>query len=136
MTTPDRLRHRQRVLGLVVLLLAVFTLAQATYLTVQDRDQNRCFQTRFTELSRVSKIRAGLAEQETAATAGVLDVYAQAAGIVKDKPGYKLDPADQERLKKLLVHRLLAYSETAARIQRERQQHPVPPYPIGTCSEE
>lgn len=134
-TTPDRLRRRQRLLGALVMILAVFTVTQATYLTVQDRDQNACFQDRFTELSRVSRIRAGLSEQETRATADVLGVYAKAAGIVKDKPGYKLTPKQRARLNKQLVVVLLKYGKTTDRIQRQRREHPVPPYPVGTCND-
>lgn len=133
MTTPSRLRRRQRLLGVFVLLLALFTVTQATYLTVQDRDQNACFQRRFTELSEVSKIRAGLAEEETHATAGVLRVYARAAGIVQDKPGYQLNPRQQKFYQTLLVKRLLQYGRATKRIQQERQDHPVPPYPVGSC---
>lgn len=135
MTTPDRLRRRQRILGVVVLVLAIFTVTQATYLTVQDRAQNKCFQDRFTELSHVSAIRADLAEKETRATAGVLGVYARAAGIVKDKPGYKLSPAQQERLNGQLVKKLLEYGKKTAEVQQERREHPIPPYPVGTCDE-
>lgn len=136
MTTPERLRRRQLIEGFVLLLLAIFTVAQSLYFSVQNNNQQQCFERKFTEFSAVSKIRAGLATEETAATRRVLMVYAQAAGLVKDKEDQKLTPAQQKRFTAKLVDALVHYARATQRIQEQRREHPVPPYPVGACSKD
>jgi hypothetical protein len=122
--------------GTILILLGIFTVLQALYFSVEDRDQRECFESKFNELSRVVQIRGGLAERETSATSGVLDVYAEAAGLVKDDPTKPLKPEDQEQLQRDLVKALLRYQDEINAVQKVRDENQIPPYPVGICSEE
>jgi len=133
MTTPERLKRRQLIEGAVLILLAVFTVLQGIYFNLEDRSQRACFEEKFTELSKVSKLRSELAERETAATSNVLRVYAKAAGLVKDDPTQELKPKDEARLQRELVAALLSYQDEITAIENSREKNPVPPYPIGVC---
>lgn len=129
----DRLRRQQTLIGALVLVLAAFTVVQTFYFQHRADSQQSCVERKFSEFSHVSKIRARLGEQETGATRHVLMVYARAAGLVKDKKNQQLTPAQQKKFTAELVRALVSYAHTTADIQRERQRHPVPPYPAGAC---
>lgn len=133
MTTPENLRRRQRIEGVIVILLAIFTVFQAVLFNIEDRAQRDCFESKFSDLSYALDARAGLAERESRATRDVLLVYAEAAGILKDDPTKELTPAQQEALQVKLVKTLLTYKSEIEDIQRERRDNPVPPYPVGIC---
>jgi hypothetical protein len=44
-----------------------------------------------------------------------------------------LPPKEQRRLQRKLVSQLLEYKKTITSIEKRRQEHPLPPYPIGVC---
>lgn len=133
MTTPERLRRRQTTQGIVLILLAVASALQALIFALSDRDQQRCFQERFTELSAAAEIRGELAEKETRLTRRVLRTYARAARLLEDDPSRSLTPAEQADLQTRMVQVLIAYDVGTLEIQRDRRDNPIPPFPLGTC---
>lgn len=135
MTTPEKFRRRQLVEGLVLILLAVFTVVQSVAFSFEDSDQRECFEEKFSELSYALEARAKLAERESTATRDVLLVYAEAAGILRDDPTKELTPQQQKDLQVELVKTLLRYQDEIVEVAREREQNPVPPYPVGVCEE-
>ena len=136
MTTPERFRKRQLVEGLVLMLLAIFTVIQSVYFSVQNRDQQECFERKFTELNKSLIIRGKLGGKETHAERQIWMVYARAAGLIKDPEHPHLDPKDRQQLNSELVKALLNYKEVTTEIQQDRKEHPLPPYPLGACNPE
>lgn len=149
MTSPERLRRRQRIEGVFLICLGAFIAAQSIYFNQKDSDQQDCLETNFVNLSVALNVRADLAQDETAvrkrvdkAESEIWDTYARAAGLLRDDPTAELPPAKQEQLQIDLVDALLNYqavSEQAedaiVKIQLDRTRNPVPPYPVGTCSD-
>jgi hypothetical protein len=133
MTTPEKLRRRQRIEGVVVILLAIFTVVQGVAFSLEDRDQQRCVEEKFGELSVALDARADLTERETEATRRVWRVYAKAAGLASQDSSNELSPEQENRLRAELVAALLNYQDEARAIQAERKENPLPPYPIGSC---
>ena len=136
MTTPERLRRRQLIEGSVLILLAIFTVVQAVAFSLEDRGQQRCVEEKFGELSLALDARADLTERESIATRRVFSVWGKAAGIVQDRPGSELTPAEEDELQAELVDALLTYQDEAEAIRQERQDNPLPPYPVGTCDQD
>lgn len=133
MTTPERIRRRQRIEGGVIIALAIFTVLQAIAFSLEDRNQRGCMEEKFSELSTALEARSGLATRESEATRQVWDVYGEYAGIVSDDPNRELTPEDRDRLQRQFVDALLNYQAEVEAIQRERKENPVPPYPVGSC---
>lgn len=136
MTTPERLRRRQRIEGAVLVLLAIFTVLQSIYFNIEDRDQRECFERKFTASSMVSGLRADLASRETAATQNVLSVYADAVGARGGDVGKPLPPARLRELQVRMFEALMEFEQETDQIQRERRDNPIPPYPVGTCDKD
>ena len=132
-STRDKLLRRQLLMGIALLLLAVFTASQAVYFSLEDRSTQRCINDKFHELSRALDVRSTLTERETEAASAIWDVYGEAAGLVKDDPTEPLAQEDQDRLNTKLVKTLLSYQEEIALIEEKRAKNPLPPYTIGTC---
>lgn len=126
MTTPERLRRRQRAEGAILILLAIFTVLQAIYFNEQDQRQRQCIHTEVANLSESLNARAELVRKESEASQRNWLVYAEAAGLIKDPAHPKLDKADQERLNKELVAALLNYKKVIAEVQKEREENPIP----------
>lgn len=135
MTTPEHFRRRQRIEGVIVILLAIFTVIQAVAFSLEDSDQRTCVERKFSELSEALEARSGLAARESEATRRVWAVYGEYAGIVKGHPNQELTPEDRERLQRQFVDALLNYQAEVKAVQRERRENPVPPYPVGSCDD-
>lgn len=147
MTTPERLKRRQIREGFVLILLAIFTVVQAIYFNLEDRQQRDCVADKFSELTTSLERRSELVEtatdldaQESAAIRRIWMTYAEAAGLVKEDPTEELKPKDKARLQRELVANLLAYekiskqvAEDRRQLQRDQRQNPVPPFPVGSC---
>ena len=128
MTTPERLRRRQLIEGIIVLLLAIFTTLQAVYFTQQDREQRECLARTVQEITEVNQVRSSLnvrldqAEQKALLAAGEL---------LGTNPG---DP-DHASKRAKLASDLDAYAEEAAAVEQARKDNPVPTYPEGRCDD-
>lgn len=136
MTSPERFRRRQRIEGVVLILLAIFTVIQTVAFQLSDRGQQQCVETKFSELSVALDARADLTARETAASAKVWRVWGEAAGLAENAPGHELSPEDEDRLQGQLVDALLGYQREVKAIQAEREENPLPPYPVGSCKDE
>jgi restriction endonuclease Mrr len=118
-----------------VLLLAVFTTAQAVYFTIEDRKQRECFERQFAESAEVSQTRAALAERESGSERDWQLVLSESAKVVQDK---KPSEINQKRVKELqdeLVEELLDYKQEIQDIEAERKKNPVPDYAVGSCDD-
>ena len=136
MTTPERLKRRQLIEGACLILVGVLMVVQGFYFHHVDRGQSACVQRNFTALSRALDARSGTAERESEQNRALWGVYAEAAGIIQEsgKPADEaLSKADQARLNKELVSKLVEYQRVMKGLERERREHPLPPYPPGTC---
>lgn len=133
MTTPERQRRRQYIIGGMVMLLGLFTVAQAIANSRAENAQQACFEENFRELSRVLDVRASIAQRESALETKIWDIYGRAAGYLQDDPTKPLPPKAKERLQRELVAALIAYREGMKHIRQERRENPVPPYPLGNC---
>jgi hypothetical protein len=133
MTTPERIRRRQRIEGGVLILLAIFTVIQGVAFSLEDRDQTRCMEDKFRELSVALDARGDLTERETEATRRVWRVYGKAAGLASQDASNELSEEQESRLRAELVAALLNYQDEARAIQAERKENPLPPYPVGSC---
>lgn len=135
MTTPERLKRRQMIEGTVLVVMGIFMTVQSIYFSFEDKQQRQCFEEKINSLSSTSRTRGDLAERETAATKSVLDIYAKAAVIVQDDPTKPLPKKAQDRLNTELVEALLNYQDEIEKVQAERKENPVPPYPVGACDQ-
>lgn len=136
MTTPERLRRRQIIEGVLLILIGFAMLGQTWYFNEQDREQRDCLGDNFAELTVTLTARADLAERESAATKRLWLINAEAAGLLKDDPTRPLTPQEQARLQAKLVDALLDYEKVINSVERSRREHPVPPYPVGECRQE
>jgi hypothetical protein len=133
MTTPESHRRGQVVLGVFILLLALFTVAQGVKSAQYERETQACIADKFRELSAALNARARLTERETSQNKALWLIYADAAGLVKEDPTEELKPKDRERLQRQLVAQLLEYKKVITEIEKERRENPLPPYPVGIC---
>jgi hypothetical protein len=135
MTTPEALKRRQYREGVVLILLAIFTVIQASYFAVDDRQTRECIADKFAELSNALEVRSQLVTQETGITKKIWLTYAEAVGALKDDPTKELPPKKQEELRIELINNLLEYKTVIDHIEQERRENPLPPYPVGTCED-
>lgn len=134
MTTPERLRRRQRIEAFFLILVGVLMLGQTWYFNTQDSSQRECISDKFRELSIALDVRSESNEKETRAEKEIWLTYAEAAGALKNKPPQTELPEEQQnRLNKQLIDALLNYQSVVDEIQKDRKKNPLPPYPIGVC---
>jgi hypothetical protein len=132
-TTPERLRRRQRIEGALLILVGLAMILQGYYFGIQDRDQRECLARNFQELSTALNVRSDLVARETDATRRIWSTYTRAAGYLEDNPTGELPPKKRAKLQTELVAALLNYQSEIKDITRERKENPVPPYPAGEC---
>jgi len=127
MTSPEKLRRRQHILGIIVILLAIFSVLQALYFQRQRVETQNCIARNFAELSSALQARADLQERESSATEFMIVEFAR---YIRQRP-----PTEEERVARLLEIADL-YERMVDDIQGDRQRNPIPPYPRGTCTVE
>lgn len=115
MTTPERLRRRQRIEGTFVIVLAVLMILGGLYFNAEDAAQRACINDSFRELSRVQGIRADLIERESNAN--------QRVNLAEFKVSTEAE----------FLAEGARYERVMNKIQAERERNPVPPYPAGEC---
>lgn len=161
MTTPERIRHRQRLLGFFIAAMGVAMLAQTWYFNHQDSQQSDCLASNFATLTRVLGIRSATTPRDTllkkrataasgyesAASGDIWRVYLKPAEYLNNHPGGELPPKRGLRIQQELVDAILHYGKVSARVEERRtrlikknaeldalrQSTPVPPFPEGTC---
>lgn len=122
---------RRQALQFVVIILIIAMLG--VYFNVQMKRQQECFEGKLAEATDTSSQRATLNEQESAQNRALWDIYAEAAGLIKDPANPELDQKDQERLNAELVAQLLEYQRVVGGIEKKREKLPVEPYEAGSC---
>ena len=105
----------QAFIGLVVLILAVFTVVQGYYFHAQDEEQADCFEKQFAALSQALSIRGDLTSRESTNTRQVIQSVSVAKNEAEVQAAFK------------------AYNTEAIKIQQIRTETPIPPYPEGSC---
>lgn len=115
MTTPERLRRRQRLESFGIALLAVLLVAATLYFKGVSDAQQACLRNYISFSSHTSAVRARLLDEESAATRHVI-VSGLTAG----------SHADIERAKQ-------QYDDAMQQIDRARAANPVQPIPKGVC---
>ena len=115
MTTPERLRRRQRIEGTALLILGVFTIFLAIYFNAQDREQRECFRQAIQEQSERNAPRAEAVEMESATFRAIFDRAFDGVG-----------PREAKRLEARFDRRL-------AKVDQLREENPVRPLEEDFC---
>lgn len=116
MTTPQRLRRRQYTLGIFVLLLSVFSVAEGIYFQIQDKHQRECLQVSFADLSTTLDARGDLVQRQADSTERLITNVFNAKTPQQARAAFK------------------AYTSEQQAIERGRKRNPIPPFPAGKCS--
>lgn len=115
MTAPDELRRNQLIQGWLLVALGVFVALTTFYYAQRDASTRDCLELKVDQLSTAAGARADASEQETAATKKLL---------------LNVDSANsQKEFDKLLAQ----YKKAIEEVEQARIEHPLPPYPEGTC---
>lgn len=115
MTTPERLRARQRRESAFIALLAIFLCVAVVYFRGQDAAQDRCLSQFVKSQNETSAIRSKLVEQESQATRNIIN----AAGTAKNRAE--------------LVRAFREYRVESRSIDAAREANPVRMFPDGIC---
>lgn len=115
MTTPERLRRRQRRESAFIAVLAFALGVVVLVYRVQEGRDDRCFEAYLKSDSETSQLRSGLVERESQATRDVL----RGSGEVTTR----------EEFEALLA----AYDAELRAIDAERKDNPVEPFTTETC---
>lgn len=127
MTANQKQQQRQRRDGVLLLLLAVFTVTQALYFNQQDSEQRDCLAQQIGDITSVQKVRAQLNERESEASKSAL---LAAGSLVTEKT---LAPKEYETRRLELAKALEAYTGEVAAVKQAREENPVKAYPQGRC---
>lgn len=129
MTTPERLRRRQRREEILLILLGIAIGIASIYFHSQDVKQRRCIASNTSELNSILTKRGELSEQEAAVNKAestatrrlIIEVFASEtreesfAAFQRAQRKWAQVDLDRERL------------------VRQRAQNPIPDFPEGTC---
>lgn len=129
MTTPERLRRRQRREEILLIVLGILVGLTAIYFHGEDVKQRECIAENTAALNTVLTKRGELAEQESAANQAessttrklIIDAFASDsrqeafAAFKKAQDGWAEIDKDRKR------------------IARQRDANPIPDFPEGTC---
>lgn len=115
MTTPERLRRRQRRESAGIVLLAIGLVGASIYFNGQDDAQRRCISTYISVQSETNTIRANILERESVATRRAI------------RDGLSAQTREDVDAAKR------AYTRALKSIDAAREAHPVQPFPKGVC---
>lgn len=122
MTTPERLRRRQRIEGAGLLLLGIFIAAQSWYFDNRDEDNDRrlesvvsCMADNFTKFSVSINARGNLSQRDSDAVAELLSTVAAA------------------KTSEQVADALQKYDTKRRAIAKDRRENPLPKFPTGRC---
>lgn len=117
MTTPERLRRRQRFIELILVPLVILCACGSVIYSNQQSDkQQACMADQFAKLSESLNARSNLSQRASNAVAKVLSTAANA------KSGDEVAAALRE------------YDRETRAIAKEREEHPLPKFPTGRCT--
>ena len=115
MTTPERLRARQRRETILVVVAILLSCGTTVVSTQRDNDREKCVARAFQDLSQVLSTRGALAERDSQNVNHVLTVAANAT--------------ESEELRTALDD----YKRERAAINQAREDSPIPKFPTGKC---
>lgn len=115
MTTPERLRRRQRRESAFIAILAFALVAVVLVYRAREAADDRCFDAFLRNQSETSQIRSELVERESEAISDAI----HGAGSVTTREEFQA-----------LID---TYDERRAAIEQERKDHPVVPFTRETC---
>lgn len=119
MTTPERMRRRQFLLGwavaLIGVLLAVSTLYNDHQRTVDKDAFKACLVSQFGKLAESFTARSDINAKDSASTTNVIKTVASASSSEEVRAA------------------LDAFTREQDAIAKDRKDNPVPPFPAGRC---
>lgn len=115
MTTPERLRRRQRFESAGIAVLAIALVVVWVWFNGQTTAQQRCLTTYISINSKTTAIRADLLKRESKTTRAFL-----------------LDATEAKTRHQFMAVRA-RYAKSLEAIDRARAAHPVQPFPKGVC---
>ena len=121
MTTPERLRARQRIQTALVLVTIVLSAGSVIVLDRRNADQDRCVAQQITDLTQALNARSELTQRQTEASSDVIDSFARAAA-----EGGESDTAS-------IIKALENYTKVKSDVAALRKNTPFPPFPSGKC---
>lgn len=144
MTTPERLRRRQRIEGTFLVIIGLLLIVSTLWFRYQDHQQRTCLATNFGNLRSALEVRGDLANRdsranrlETAAArieARSLNKFLVAAFAATDQSGvleaygdYRVSVMKAAEIRERVDRR-------REQIRKEREGTPIPAFPEGTCS--
>ena len=115
MTTPERLRARQRRESAFIALLAIALVVVVVMYRIREAADDRCFEAYIATQSETSKLRSQLVEQESLATRHII------SGAFEIKTREEWEALHKQ------------YVISLARIDRAREENPVPTFDADSC---
>lgn len=143
MTTPERLRRRERRNGYALIVLGIVIGLVSIYFHQQDAAQRRCISEQFSKLSTALTVRGDLAKREARATHK--EANAQKLESKANQMFYRdafssatqagvFDAYGQYRVTIHAVNQERAHVQAMReRIKAARANTPIPDFPAGTC---
>jgi hypothetical protein len=117
-TTPERIRRRQRIETALVAATMVLSAVSMFVLSLEDD----CVTEQITDLTDALNARSDSTGRLNEATAEVINSFVQAA----QRPD---DPDNRTPILKALND----YAEVRADVRESRRENPFPPFPTGKC---
>lgn len=122
MTTPERIRRRQRIETALVAATMVLSAVSMFVLSLENERQDDCVTEQITDLTDALNARSESTGRLNEATAEVINSFVQAA----QRPD---DPDNRTPILKALND----YAEVRADVRESRRENPFPPFPTGKC---
>ena len=144
MTTPERLRRRQRREEILLILLGVVVGLTSIYFHGQDVKQRECISDNFSDLSASLSVRSDVAQREARAarleaeatrleSRANSDFYAAVAASLGDHPAFVDAYGDYRALMREVKTTRALVDHRRERIAQDRADNPIPGFPEGTC---
>lgn len=129
MTTPERLRRRQRIEGLILIAIGVFSLLQFNYFHGQDDKQRACLADVVREQNEVLTLRGDLSKQDS-------DINADESAATRTLIVKVFAATDSEGARAAFAEAQHKWADIDARrdeVTAARRANPIPDLPAGTC---
>lgn len=116
----EKYRKQQYYIGIVVLLLAIFSVVQSIHFNIQDRRQKECLEDVIRDLTASINTRVEIANLDSQNKTRVIRAVAS---------------ANAENRPRAVFKALQEFVIEDDRIAELRKKNPVPPLPEGTCDQ-
>lgn len=143
MTTPERLRRRQRIEGAFIVVIGVLLVVSTLWFRHQDDEQRACIGENFADMSAALEARGLLAERETdlnrrearaqfAESKANRVFYRDAFASTTEADIFEAYGDYRARLERIDRTRAEIKAERQA-VNKERKDNPIPAFPRGAC---